>query len=101
MITPFGRFRWVRLPFGLKVSSEIFQRKLTEALSRLDVFDIADDIIKVGFGDTFEKAKADNERKLQELFTRCKKQNMIELSEISFHEHVISKDGVEICNKTV
>ena len=26
MITPFGRYRWARLPFGLKVSSEIFQR---------------------------------------------------------------------------
>ena len=32
MITPFGRYRWNRLPFGLKVSSEIFQRKLNEAL---------------------------------------------------------------------
>ena len=32
MITPFGRYRWKRLPFGLKVSSEIFQRKLDEAL---------------------------------------------------------------------
>ena len=30
MITPFGRYRWTRLPFGLKVSSEIFQRKLNE-----------------------------------------------------------------------
>ena len=25
MITPFGRYSWARLPFGLKVSSEIFQ----------------------------------------------------------------------------
>ena len=26
MITPFGRFRWSRLPFGLSVAIEIFQR---------------------------------------------------------------------------
>ena len=32
MITPSGWYRWKRLPFGLKVSSEIFQRKLDEAL---------------------------------------------------------------------
>ena len=32
MITPFGRYRWKRLPFGLKVSSEIFQRKLMKLL---------------------------------------------------------------------
>jgi len=34
-ITPLGRFRWLRLPFGLKVSSEIFQRKLNENLEGL------------------------------------------------------------------
>ena len=28
MITPFGRYKWNRLPFGLKVSSEIFQKEL-------------------------------------------------------------------------
>ncbi len=32
MITPFGRYMWKRLPFGLKVSREIFQRKIDEAL---------------------------------------------------------------------
>jgi hypothetical protein len=36
MITLFGRYRWARLPFGLKVSSEIFQRKLTEAVGDLN-----------------------------------------------------------------
>ena len=35
MITPFGRYRCPRHPFGLKVSSEIFQRKLNEALREL------------------------------------------------------------------
>ena len=29
-VTPYGRYRWLRLPFGTKVSSEIFQRKLNE-----------------------------------------------------------------------
>ncbi|CAH8611169.1 unnamed protein product [Dicrocoelium dendriticum] len=33
--TPFGRFRWLRLPFGLKVSSEIFQKRLMQALDDL------------------------------------------------------------------
>ena len=32
MITPFERYRWNRLPFGLKLFSKIFQRKLNEAL---------------------------------------------------------------------
>ena len=29
--TPYGRFRCIRMPFGLKVSSEIFQKKFNEA----------------------------------------------------------------------
>lgn len=36
VITPFGRYRWSKLPFGLKVSSEIFQRKLTDALGDIE-----------------------------------------------------------------
>lgn len=32
MINLFGRYGWSRLPFGLKVYSKIFQKKLTEAL---------------------------------------------------------------------
>ena len=71
MITPFGRYCWARLPFGLKVSSEIFQRKLNEALGDLDgVFTIADDIIVVGCGENEKEAKKDNEQKLKKLYER-------------------------------
>jgi hypothetical protein len=66
MITPFGRYRWARLPFGLKVSSEIFQRHLTEAVGDLNgTFTIADDIIIAGCGHTDEEAKSDHEMKRQ------------------------------------
>ena len=57
MITLFGRYRWQRLPFGLKVSSEVFQKRLTDALCDLEgVVCVADDIIVVGVGETKEKA---------------------------------------------
>lgn len=43
MITPCGRYRWARLPFGLSGSREIFQRKLNETLEGLEgTFTIAD-----------------------------------------------------------
>ena len=58
MITPFGRFRWSRLPFDLNESNETFQRKLNDALNRLKgVFTIADDIVIVGCDETGEVAK--------------------------------------------
>ena len=95
MITPFGRFRWTRLPFGLSVSSEIFQRKLNKALNGLDgVFTIADDIIVAGCGDSDEAAKCDNNRKLDKLYRRCDEQCIVLNDEkkdvgkeIKFHGH--------------
>ena len=51
-ITPFGRYKWLRLPFGLNVSSEIFQKRLFQALEGLPgVLCIADDIIIHGKDD--------------------------------------------------
>ena len=72
MITPFGRYMWKRLPFGLKVSSEIFQRKIDEALGNLKrrVFNIADDIIVVGCGSTDAEAVDDNKLNLSAIVER-------------------------------
>ena len=34
--TPWGKFRWLRLPFGLKVASDVFQERLDKVLRLLD-----------------------------------------------------------------
>lgn len=34
--TPFGRYAWKRLPFGLKSSPEVFQKQLIQALEGLE-----------------------------------------------------------------
>ena len=102
MITPYGRYRWMKLPFGLSVSSEIFQRRLQESLKGLEgIFTIADDIIVVGCGNTYDEAKKDNENKLQKLYKRCEDQNIILNEEktdmgqsIVFHGHVITDKGI-------
>ena len=76
MITPFGRFRWARLPFGLSVSSENFQKRLTEALDGLKgVICVADDIV-VGPGDTQAEAEKDDSENLSGLQNRCKEKNV-------------------------
>ncbi|GFO45285.1 polyprotein [Plakobranchus ocellatus] len=44
--TCYGPYRWLRLPFGLSVSSEIFQRKILELFGALPgVVAIHDDAI--------------------------------------------------------
>ena len=47
--TPWGKFRWLRLPFGLKVASDVFQEALDRVLELVPgVIGIADDIITYG-----------------------------------------------------
>ena len=104
MITPFGRYCWKRLPFGLKVSSEIFQRKLDEALGGLKgVFSVVDDIVIASCGKTTEEAQIDNKQKLTKTLKRCAEKNIVlnedkqqtGLTEITFHGHRITQDGVK------
>ena len=103
MGTPFGRFQWKRLPFGLKVSSEIFQRRLLEALEGLNgLLCVADDIIVIGRGETLTEANMDHDVNLKALQQRCikrciklnDKKSDIKKSSISFMGHVISDKGV-------
>jgi len=57
--TPYGRYKWIRLPFGLSASSEIFQKHLIHALENLPgVLCIVDDILIYGTGETDEEATA-------------------------------------------
>ena len=72
MITPFGRYRWKRLPFGLKVSSEIFQHTLDEALGGLKgVFSVFDDVVVARCDQTMEEAQIDNQQKLTKTLKMC------------------------------
>ena len=47
--TPFGRYRFLRLPFGLKSSQDEFQRKMDEVFEGLPgVITLVDDILVFG-----------------------------------------------------
>ncbi len=67
--TPFGRYRWKRMPFGISSAPEVFQRRvheLIEGLQGLEV--IIDDFVAVGFGDTQVR---DHDRNLEAFLQRC------------------------------
>ena len=96
--TPFGRYRWRRLTFGLKVSSEIFQKRLQQALERLDnVHCVADDIIIHGSDDS------DLCIKVQGLLQRCMERGIklnlqkcrFNVDEIPFPGHVVTSDDMK------
>jgi hypothetical protein len=71
--TPFGRYRWTRMPFGISPAGEIFQRRLDQAIEGLDgVKIVADDILAIGNGATTAEAVKDHDTKLDALLSRCR-----------------------------
>ena len=64
--TAFGRFRYRRLPFGLKLSQDEFQRKIDETLEGLHgVCAIVDDIL------VYDKTRGEHDKNLREVLKRC------------------------------
>ncbi|KAL9954928.1 hypothetical protein ACROYT_G042516 [Oculina patagonica] len=96
--TPHGRYRWLRLPFGLCVSSEIFQKHLHQELLGLPgVKCIADDVLIYGTDD------ADHDSNLESFMKRCQvkgiKLNRTKLDykckEVPFHGHLLTAEGLK------
>ena len=101
METPYGRVRWLRLPFGLSPSPEIFQSKLQEALAGLDgIACIADDVI-FGAGDSEADAQRDHDRNLKALIRRCHKKGLklyksklkLNCKQLLYCGHLLGNDG--------
>ena len=102
--TPFGRYRWQRLPFGLSVSSEIFQKRVNQTLKRLEgVLDITDDILIYGVGNS-EEANLDHDRKLLKFLERCRCMGValnleklkLRRKKVTFMGHELTNEGIKI-----
>ena len=75
--TPFVRYRWLRLPFGIKTAPEENQQRIHESLQNLNgVEDIVDDIPCEGEGDTYKSAVEDHDKNLIALLERCREKNI-------------------------
>ena len=102
--TPFGRYRWLRLPLGISVASEEFQRRLHENLTGLKgIAVIADDILVYGTGETTEEATMDHDNNLRELFSRARACGLrlnldkmkLRQTSISYMGHMITSEGLK------
>ena len=102
--TPFGRYRWCRMPFGIKTASEEFQRRQNEVVEGLPgVHSVVDDILIYGEGETEEYAMKDHDRKFHALMERCRERNLklnpdklkLKRKELRFVGHLISQDGLK------
>ena len=101
--TPFGRFRWLQMPFGLSSAPEVWQGKMNEAVEGLrGVEVIGDDFLVCGFGDTVADAVLDHDQNLTAFLERCGKLNLtlnpqkvkLRLSEVPFMGHLLTANGI-------
>jgi len=95
--TPYGRHRWLRLPFGLCVSSEIFQKHLNqELLGMSGVKCIADDVF-------YGRDDADHNSSLEGFMKRCQQKGIklnrakleYKCKEVPFHGPVLTSEGLK------
>ena len=101
--TPFGRHKWLRMPFGICSAPEEFQRHVNEIIEGLEgVTAIADDLLVTGAGNTHEEALADHERNLIALLQRCRERNfklnkdkfVFKQQKSKYCGHVLTSDGI-------
>lgn len=102
--TPFAKYRYLRLPFGISTAMEIFQKKMLEITNGLrGIHVLADDILIVGYGNTHQEAQKDHDKNLENLFVKLDKANVklnkektkLCKNEIKFYGHILTENGVK------
>ena len=103
--TPFGRYRWLRLPYGLSSAPEIFQRRMHEVVEGLHGTEvIADDFVVVGFGETHDAALHDHDVNLEAFLERCMQKALklnaekckFRQTEVPFIGHIATDKGLKV-----
>ena len=102
--TPWGRYRFHRMPFGINPAPELFQMKLDQNLEGLkEVFKIANDILISGQGDIEREADEDRDRNLESLLDRCRERNTklnkkkfsFKCDDVQFIGYRLTKEGLK------
>lgn len=96
--TPFGRYRFNRLPFGIKSAPEVFQKIMTDLMNGIPHTEVVvDDILVWG---TEEK---EHDQSLRQVLDRARESNLklslkkckVKREEVQYIGHVLSKDGIK------
>ena len=103
--TPFGRYRWKHMPFGISSAPEVFQRKMYELIEGLMSIEVvADNFIVVGLGETFEEVTKVHDKTLLEFLKRCEERNVrlnpeklkLRKSQVLFIRHMAMDQGLKV-----
>lgn len=97
--TPYGRYSFKRLPFGINSASEVYQRIICDMVQDLEgVESIIDDII------IFGKDTEEHDKRLRALLQRCREYNLklskdkciFRTNQIRYVGHLLTDKGVKI-----
>ena len=100
--TPFGRYRYLRMPQGISSAPEEYQRRQNEALAGLNGVEvIADDILCYGSGENIEDALKDHDSNLLNLLDRARSINLklnkklrLRLDQVTYMGHSFTSEGL-------
>ena len=100
-ITPNGRYKFLRMPYGITSGSEVFQRSMEHLFANQPCEIIVDDILVYG------KNAEEHDANLKQVLNRVRQLNMklnaekckFHVTEVPFVGHVLTADGVK-CDKS-
>ena len=100
--TPFGRIRWLRMPFGISSAPEEWQRRIDHCFEGLDNTQvIADDTIIYGSGENDAEADKSHDTAFRALIERCREKGLklnpkklnFKQTSVSYMRHIFSAQG--------
>ena len=101
--SPYGRYRYLRMPFGISSAPEEFQRRMHVICQDLPgVVVIADDILVYGCGSTEEEFRKDHDANLKRLLDKAREASLklnkrklrLWLSKVVYMGHRLTTQGI-------
>jgi hypothetical protein len=96
--TPFGRFRFLRMPYGITSGSEVFQHAMEHVFEGLPCHIVIDDILVWGSN------QEEHDKRLKQILDKArevglklnKKKCKVNVKEVAYVGHILSDNGVKV-----
>ena len=96
--TPFGRYRYLRLPFGVKCASELYQSVISQMIEDIEGTEVIMDDILI-----WDRTMAEHDQRLKRVLNKAREYNLklspskceFRKSEITYIGHTLSSEGLK------
>ena len=97
--TPFGRYRYLRMPMGIKSAPEVYQRRMKQVFEGIQGVKVIMDDIIITYGSTQDE----HDTRLRDVLERARDNNLrlkkskchIQKEEVKFHGHIFTRDSLK------